>query len=182
VAAGVNLLGEMPSDSLIGQQFPDARQGNGLFRGSGTSQSTAVVSGVAALYLQSHKWAGPSQVKAAIRDAASGIPGAKTDGQGLVSIPSGASYSPFGTGESSLNLVQWYSTVSVWGPFWTTDAWDTRHWTAKHWTVDVWDTRHWTSDAWSAKHWTAKHWTAKHWASDAWDCRHWTAAIWGDPS
>ena len=87
VAAGVNLLGEMPVGSTIDQEFPNARQASGLFRGTGTSQSTAIVSGLAALYLQSHPSANPFDVKSAIRDAASSIASGKTDGQGLVAIP-----------------------------------------------------------------------------------------------
>ena len=73
VAAGVNVLGAMPTDSVISQQFPNARQADGLFRGSGTSQSTAIVTGLAALYLQAHHSAGPNEVKSAIRGAASSI-------------------------------------------------------------------------------------------------------------
>ena len=87
VAAGVNILGEMPVGSEIDQEFPNARQPNGLFRGSGTSQSTAIVSGLAALYLQAHPSASPLQVKSAIRDSASSITSGKSDGQGLVDHP-----------------------------------------------------------------------------------------------
>ncbi len=79
----------MPVGSEIDQEFPNARQPNGLFRGSGTSQSTAIVSGLAALYLQSHPSASPLQVKSAIRDSASSIGGGKSDGQGLVTVPNG---------------------------------------------------------------------------------------------
>ena len=173
VAAGVNLLGEMPADSVIGQQYPDARQDSGLFRGSGTSQSTAIVSGLAALYLQNHKWASPYVVKAAIRDAASKVGNGATDGEGLVAIPHGASYSPFDTGELSLNVVQWYSTVTLWGPFWLDDTWDARNWTARHWTA-----RHWTARNWMARNWTARNWTARNWTARNWAARNWAAASW----
>jgi serine protease AprX len=183
VAAGVNVLGEMPDDALISQQYPDARQDSGLFRGSGTSQSTAVVSGLAALYLQSHKWASPYQVKAAIRGAANKVGNGKTDGEGLVAVPTGAAYNPFNTGESSLNMFQWYSTASIWGPFWlgtdpNTDAWDVRNWTARHWLARNWTARHWlarnwTDDNWAARNWTVRNWTARHWLA-----RNWAAASW----
>jgi serine protease AprX len=181
VAAGVNVLGEMPADSVIGQAFPNARQPSGLFRGSGTSQSAAIVSGLAALYLDGHKWASPSEVKSAIRDGASSIAGGHTDGQGLVAIPTG-NHGPFHTGEQSLNLVQWYSTVSLWGPFWTDDAWDSRHWVARNWTVDLWDSRHWVARNWTARNWAARNWMARNWSARNWAARNWAASAWGDGS
>ncbi len=183
VAAGVNILGEMPDSALISQQYPAARQPSGLFRGSGTSQSTALVSGLAALYLQTHKWASPYQVKAAIRGAANKVGNGKTDGEGLVAVPAGAAYNPFNTGESSLNVFQWYSTASIWGPFWlgtdpSTDVWNVRNWTARHWLARNWTARHWlarnwTDDNWAARNWTVRNWTARHWLA-----RNWAAASW----
>ncbi|MDQ1464320.1 MAG: serine protease AprX [Actinomycetota bacterium] len=181
VAAGVNVLGEMPADSVIGLEFPNARQPSGLFRGSGTSQSAAIVSGLAALYLDGHHWASPQEVKSAIRDGASSIAGGHTDGQGLVAIPTG-NHGPFHTGEQSLNLVQWYSTVSLWGPFWTDDAWDSRHWVSRHWTVDLWDSRHWVARNWTARNWAARNWMARNWSARNWAARNWAASQWGDVS
>jgi serine protease AprX len=179
VAAGVNILGEMPSDALISQQYPSARQPSGLFRGSGTSQSTALVSGLAALYLQAHKWASPYQVKAAIRGAAANIGNGSADGQGLVSVPTGAAYNPFNTGEQ-VNLFQWYSTASIWGPFWlgSDDAWNVRNWTARHWLVRNWTARHWLARNWTARNWLARNWTVRNWTARNWTVRNWAAATW----
>ncbi len=70
VAAGVGVLGVMPADTIIARQNPGARQQTGLFRGSGTSEATAITSGVAAAFKQSFPRATPHQVKAAIRGAA----------------------------------------------------------------------------------------------------------------
>ena len=53
-------------DSSIDQANGGARVGSRFFRGSGTSQSAAVVSGLAALYLQKYPGAAPDQVKAAL--------------------------------------------------------------------------------------------------------------------
>jgi len=175
VAAGVNVLGEMPTDSVIGQQFPDARQPSGLFRGSGTSQSTAIVSGLAALYLQSHKWASPLQVKAAIRGAASSIASDSTDGQGLVGVPTGAAYNPLNTGELSLNVDQWYATASQWGDLFTSGVFDTRRWSVRRWSADGWDSRRWSDVSFDSRRWSNRRWSA-----DTWDCRRWSAAFWGD--
>jgi serine protease AprX len=184
VAAGVNILGEMPVGSEIDQQFPNARQPSGLFRGSGTSQSTAIVSGLAALYLQSHPSAGPMQVKSAIRDAASSITGGKSDGQGLVTVPSG-NYGSNDTGEQNLNVFQWFSTAPLWGDLFTSGALDARRWSARRWNAGGWDARRWAAVSFDARRWSdvtfdARLWSARMWGSRMWGSRLWSASYWGD--
>ena len=184
VAAGVNILGEMPVGSKIDQQYPNARQPSGLFRGSGTSQSTAIVSGLAALYLQSHPSASPLQVKSAIRDAASGIASGKSDGQGLVAVPSGNSGSN-DTGEQGLNYFQWFSTAPMWGDLFTSGAFDARRWSARRWSAAGWDARRWASVTFDARRWSdvtfdARLWSARMWGSRMWGSRMWSASYWGD--
>jgi serine protease AprX len=184
VAAGVNILGEMPVGSEIDQEFPNARQANGLFRGSGTSQSTAIVSGLAALYLQSHPSASPFQVKSAIRDAASGIVGGKSDGQGLVAVPSG-NYGSNDTGEQNLNVRQWFSTAPLWGDLFTGGAFDARRWSARRWSASGWDARRWAAVSFDARRWSdvtfdARLWSARMWGSRMWASRLWSASYWGD--
>ena len=184
VAAGVNILGEMPVGSEISQEFPNARQPNGLFRGSGTSQSTAIVSGLAALYLQSHPSASPLQVKSAIRDAASSIGGGKADGQGLVNVPTG-NYRSNDTGEQSLNVFRWFSTAPLWGDLFTGGAFDARRWSARRWNSAGWDARRWAAVSFDARRWSdvtfdARLWSARMWGSRMWASRLWSASYWGD--
>ncbi len=184
VAAGVNILGEMPVGSEIDQEFPNARQPNGLFRGSGTSQSTAIVSGLAALYLQSHPSASPLQVKSAIRDSASSITGGKSDGQGLVSVPNG-NYGSNDTGEQNLNLRQFLSTAPLWGDLFTGGAFDARRWSARRWSAGGWDARRWAAVSFDARRWSdvtfdARLWSARMWGSRMWASRLWSASYWGD--
>jgi serine protease AprX len=184
VAAGVNILGEMPVGSEISQEFPNARQANGLFRGSGTSQSTAIVSGLAALYLQSHPSASPLQVKSAIRDSASSITSGKSDGQGLVTIPTG-NYGSNDTGEQNLNVFQWFSTAPLWGNLFTGGAFDARRWSARRWSASGWDARRWASVTFDARLWSdvtfdSRLWSARMWGSRMWASRLWSASYWGD--
>ncbi len=183
VAAGVNLLGEMPVGSTIDQEFPNARQASGLFRGTGTSQSTAIVSGLAALYLQSHPNASPFDVKSAIRDAASSIASGKTDGQGLVAIPTG--HGSGNLGESNLNFHQWISTAPQWGDLFTGGVFDARRWSARRWSASGWDARRWADVTFDARRWSdvtfdARLWSARMWGSRMWGSRMWSASFWGD--
>jgi serine protease AprX len=187
VAAGVNILGSMPTDSLISQEFPAARQPNGLFRGSGTSQSTAIVSGLAALYLQSHHSASPAEVKSAIRDAADNIAGGRSDGQGLVAIPTSNRHASSNTGENSLNIREWLSTAPQWGDLFSNGVFDGRRWGARRWSGDGWDARRWAGVTFDARRWSdvtfdARLWSARMWASRMWASRMWATASWGDAS
>jgi len=194
VAAGVNVLGAMPTDSVISQQFPNARQADGLFRGSGTSQSTAIVTGLAALYLQAHHSAGPAEVKAAIRGAASSIASGHKDGQGLVALPTGRG-SNDNTGERSLNVGQWLSTAPLWGDLFSGGTFDGRRWGARRWNANDWDARRWAGVAFDARRWSdllfdsrrwsdatfdSRRWSARMWGSRMWGSRMWGGAYWGD--
>src|SRR5204862_683999 len=70
VAPGTSVVSLRSPGSTIDQQFPEARIGNDYFRGSGTSMSTALTAGVAAVLLERHPEAAPDDVKGAIRDGA----------------------------------------------------------------------------------------------------------------
>jgi serine protease AprX len=177
VAAGVELLGEMPTDSVIGQEYPTARQPSGLFRGSGTSQSTAIVSGLAALFVQAHPKASPQQVKASIRGAATGIVPGLTDGTGLVSVPTVVS-SLANLGESGLNVFKFALTALQWGNVFLSPTFDVRRWAARRWAGDGWDARRWANNEWAGVSFDARRWANADWASDQWNARRWAASSW----
>jgi serine protease AprX len=73
VAPGVRLVGLRAPGSAIDLASPGARVGERYFRGSGTSMSTAVVSGAAAVVSAAHPDWGPDRVKAALTGTASPI-------------------------------------------------------------------------------------------------------------
>ena len=87
VAPGVGLVSLTVPGSHIEQTAPPSTVGvAGYRRGSGTSQSAAVVSGAAALLLQRRDWT-PDEVKAALVRGANKVQGPATlVGSGLVSV------------------------------------------------------------------------------------------------
>jgi serine protease AprX len=82
VAPGVHLQGLRVPGSYIDQNFPSAAFGGRFFRGSGTSESTALASGAAALILQKSPGMTPDQVKSLLKQGATQLPGAAVLGQG----------------------------------------------------------------------------------------------------
>ena len=81
VAPGVGLVGLRAPASTIDLANPEARVGDHYFRGSGTSMSTAVVAGAAALVAAAHPEWGPDRVKAALTGTADplGADGSRRD-------------------------------------------------------------------------------------------------------
>lgn len=80
VAPGVSIVSTRAPDSTVDVFRPNARLDDNYFKGTGTSQSAAIVSGVAALVLQADPSLAPDEVKGIIIDTANdnlvGQPGA----------------------------------------------------------------------------------------------------------
>jgi serine protease AprX len=82
IAPGDHVVSLRAPGTYLDSTFPAARIGSRLFRGSGTSQATAVVSGAAALLLSQRPDLTPDQVKALLTRTATAIPHAPAAGQG----------------------------------------------------------------------------------------------------
>jgi serine protease AprX len=147
VASGVGVLGVLPPSSVIAKDNPKARVSGRLWRGSGTSQATAVTSGAVALLLQDRPGASPAQVKAALRRAAQPLDGVR-DGAGLLRLGEVATdaaddpaYGP-GTGDPTGE-----------GGF------DANSWSANSWSANSWSANSWSANSWSANSWSANSWS-----------------------
>ncbi len=70
-APGRSIVSLRDPGSYIDEAHPQARYGDQFFKGSGTSQSAAVVSGAVALLLEQRPSLTPNQVKALLRQTAS---------------------------------------------------------------------------------------------------------------
>jgi serine protease AprX len=101
LAPGVSILSLRDPGSAIDTAFPAARVGATLFRGSGTSQAAAVLSGSVALLLEKRPTLTPDEVKKLLMQTADPMPGADAIstgagqldiGQALQSQVSGSSY------------------------------------------------------------------------------------------
>jgi len=85
VAPGTGIVSLRVPGSTLDLEYPSARVGDGFFRGSGTSQATAVVSGIAARLLAQRPSLAPDQVKALLVKGAVNLPDDRSaDGAGRV--------------------------------------------------------------------------------------------------
>jgi serine protease AprX len=84
VAPGVTMVSLRAEGSAIDMAYPGARVGDAYFKGTGTSQSAAVVSGLAALMLQANPALTPDVAKATLVGTANRANGRFGVGTGLV--------------------------------------------------------------------------------------------------
>jgi serine protease AprX len=171
VAPGVRVLGLLPEDSVLARAFPGARQADGLWRGSGTSEATAVATGAAAVYLGEHPTANAIEVKQALRGAAAPLADERA-GAGLLRS---AGDEMGDTGEDA------FDAQEFWSQAWAENGWFSELRAA--WSQDSWPVwGPWSADRWSAKSWSAKSWSAKSWSAKSWSAKSWSAKSWGGDS
>jgi serine protease AprX len=188
VSPGVHMLGVMPSGSAIYKRHPEGRAAGGLFKGSGTSEATAVASGVAAAFYSHHLNAAPKQAKAAVRDAARALHKSGA-GQGLVQMVSGrdADAPESDAGESRFNDTSWNHNAWQDGNWvdwlassWSASSWSASSWSASSWSASSWSASSWSASSWSASSWSASSWSASSWSASSWSASSWSAYGWGD--
>jgi serine protease AprX len=201
VAPGVHVLGLRVPNSFVDQNNPGGRVGTRFIRGSGTSQATAVISGVAALLAQKYPTATPDQLKYLITAKANPFPLAKQiwQGTGLVDVhmslglkPADAPVQNFpaatgtGTLEGSrgsdhvlLGGVPLIGPTDIFGRAWTSASWSGGAFNGGTWTGTSWDA---TGTSWAAVKWNGQNWTGSTWSSSPWVSRSWVANGWDSRS
>jgi len=189
VASGVHVLGLLDPNSEIAQQNPQGWQDNGLFRGSGTSEATAVASGVAAALFSDHPGATTAQAKAALRDAATGDVRDPRAGAGLMQLVHGnARKNSTNSGESTFDSGSWqanawqpgFDWVSLLASSWSASSWSASSWSAATWSASSWSASSWSASSWSASSWSASSWSASSWSASSWSAATWSASSWSD--
>jgi serine protease AprX len=168
VAPGAHVLGVESPDTEIAQDNPSALDSDGLFVGSGTSEATAVTSGVAAAYLSDNPGSSPEQVKTALRTESQNMPGWRS-GAGLVTVPGALPRAPQTlsdpTGEANFDADTWQANS------WLGGAWV--NWLASNWSTGAWSPGSWTAGSWSAGSWSASSWSAGSWSAGSWSGDEW---------
>ncbi|WP_460809841.1 S8 family serine peptidase [Nocardioides salsibiostraticola] len=174
-----------------------------FFRGSGTSQATAMVSGAAALLLQQRPELTPDQVKYLLRSTANPIVGGDpAQGAGVLDVAGAMkAYTPSAilaaqnwipaTGTGTLEGARGGSHVTdpSTGAILTGEVdamgnpWDARSWreattAGTSWSGGTWNGRTWTGSDWSGSSWTARSWRDATWSGDSWAGGDWLARSW----
>ncbi len=207
-APGRSIVSLRNPGSYLDSAHPAARYGTGMFKGSGTSQSAAVVSGAVALLLEHRPNLTPDQVKALLRNTASPMPLADAAGRGAGGInlvaadtapaPSAVQGFTPSTGTGSLEAARGSSHVAdgdveltgerdILGPWdaatWARDSsagdsWSDGTWNGRSWTSGCWCGDSWAGPAWEGRSWAGRSWAGRSWAGRSWAGRSWAGRSW----
>ncbi|BCJ47184.1 hypothetical protein GCM10010168_72270 [Actinoplanes ianthinogenes] len=206
VAPGVHILGLRVPNSYVDQFNPLGRVGTRFIRGSGTSQATAVISGVAALVAQKYPTATPDQIKYLITAKAVPFPLAKKtwQGTGLVDVQKSLALRPAdapvqtytaATGAGTLEGARGSDHVviggtaltgqkDIFGNTWTAaatwngGAYNGASWTGTAFTGADWTAVKWTGADWTGSAWSSRSWVSRSWITSSWDSRSWVTGVW----
>ncbi len=204
VMPGRSIVSLRDPGSVIDTAYAGAQVGDDEFKGSGTSQSAAVLSGAVALMLQRFPNLTPDQVKAAL--GASGRVLKTSAGQvldqGLKTVDVNQASSKVGdvmsgkiasmqnftpaTGLGSLDaargsyhLVDSETGAVLEGEIDVTGAaWDPVTWTADSLAGRTWSGDNWMGRTWSGRTWSGRTWSGRTWSGDAYNGRTWSGRTW----
>ena len=196
IAPGKSLVSLADPGSVVADHFSSTGAvGTRFFRGSGTSQATAVVSGVAALLLQEHPDATPDQIKALLTSTSTSVQGGdwNLEGHGEVSA-SAAAQAPLGYavqrfaaahGTGSLELSRGTLHVSIDGVPLVGEqdifgnGVSTSGLAALEANGDAWSGGTWNGAVWSGSSYvptpTGADWVYSPWTEDSWAGIPWSA-------
>ena len=204
VAPGVSIESLRDPGSAIDDAHSGAVVDSRFFRGSGTSQATAVVSGAVALLLQARPTLTPDQVKGLLKSTASPLAlfDQNAEGSGFIHVASAASsWVPSSTqewapsqGTGSLEQARGGSHVALdgieltgeqdimgspWnGAQWAASSAAASAWTGGSWNGAVWAGSCWCGTSWAASTWSGQSWTGKSWTGKSWTGQSWTGKSW----
>jgi subtilisin family serine protease len=208
VAPGVSVVSLRDPGSEIDVENPGAVVAKRFFRGSGTSQATAMVSGAVALLLQERPGITPDQVKAILDGSATKVPGGnfQAQGHGTVDLEAAKTYptpstaqtwtpsTGLGTLEGSrgtAHLTAENVTLrgeedifampwipSVWAPSVAADS----SWNGGTWNGSIWTGSSWTTSSWTGSAWGSVLWTRNSWSGTGWSRNSWSRNSWSRSS
>ena len=156
LAPGTGIVSLRVPGSTLDTEFPGARVGDGYFRGSGTSQAAAVVSGMAARLLQQRPSLTSDQLKALIVAGARDVAGPlAATGAGGVDLGRSASLRTPPRGRVKQRFAPALLDLSA-----LSDEVDSG---------DYWNGRRWSGMKWSGRRWSGMKWAGMKWSGAAWD-------------
>jgi serine protease AprX len=201
VTSGRSVVSLAAPGSTIYDDYPSARVGPANFVGSGTSFSTAITSGAAALILAANPSLTPDQLKARLLGTTSPGPVGNpfVDGHGALNAYAAATAGPMDLDQSALSLPQILpgTTVSLsltgssadsWNAnLWVGvslpqgsggSAWGGTAWNGSAWNGFAWESRAWNNGGWNGAAWNGQAWNGSAWDGTAWNGSAWNSAAW----
>ena len=176
------------------------------FRGSGTSQAAAFVSGAAALVIQQRPSITPDRMRKLFLDSAVGLTGfsARQQGQGELDLrqalvrddmnpPSKWSKTTWSTGKGSLEESRGTDHLTldgvvlagdkdIFGHEFDSAAMAALEAAGSSWSGGTWNGNVWTGNSWSGNSWSGSSWSGSSWSGNSWSGNSWSGSSWSGNS
>jgi serine protease AprX len=207
VAPGSHVVSLRDPGSYVDQNYGSTGGvTSSLFRGSGTSQAAAVVSGAAALILQQRPTLNPNEVKRLLTYSATQIQAqAVEQGNGELNLAAGidwptsfvAGFLPYnltpgnGTGtlegsRGSNHLVKDGVSLKgekdIFGKSFKSSSMATAEASASSWSGGTWNGSSWSGSSWSGSSWSGSSWSGSSWSGSSWSATQWSGSSWSGSS
>ncbi len=205
---GGHVISLRAKGSFVDSFLATQNVGERFTRGSGTSQATAVTSGLAALLIEAQPSATPDQIKALLLDGTD-ISGRKQDVTGIEAsidvlgsykaakkrLPQVRATDPFATcgtswcrgiGDGSPTFIDWAKaawTGSSWnGSSWNGNSWNGSSWSGSSWSGNSWNGSSWNGSSWNGSSWSGSSWSGSSWSQEMWAGSSWNGSSWNGSS
>jgi serine protease AprX len=181
VTSGRSVVSLAAPGSAIANQYPSARVGPANLVGSGTSFSTAIASGAAALVLADNPGITPNEVKARLLGTTAPGPVGNpfVDGHGALDAYAAATAGPMDFNQSATGLVGALlgATVSL-SPSGSADTWNLNLWSGLSVSQGSGGGANWNGLSWSGADWNGWAWASRAWNDGGWAGSAWNGAVW----
>jgi serine protease AprX len=210
LAPGAHMQGLRVPGSYVDQNNPGAALGNLYFRGSGTSEAAAYVTGSVALLLQKYPQLTPDQVKQMLIQSTTHLHDASPLVQGSgeldlskllkasppsspAPLPSAAPGGQWSTGLGPLELsrgdthlvdrgVVLKGNMTIFGLPFSSSAMAALEAADDSWSGGTWDGSTWTGSSWSGNSWSGSSWSGSSWSGSSWSGSSWSDNSWDGSS
>jgi len=202
VTSGRSVVSLRAPGSTIDTQNPSAVIGSSNFVGSGTSFSTAITSGAAALITQGLKNKNtisnligsllgnssnaptPAQVKAQLLGTTSAGPvgNPMVDGHGALNVYAAVTQPGLQLSQTVPSVATPAGSTVDLGATWNGSSWNGSSWNGSSWSGSSWNGSSWNGSSWSGSSWNGSSWNGSSWSGSSWSGSSWSGSSWNGSS
>lgn len=196
---GSHLQGLRVANSFLDANHPEGARGERYFRGSGTSQATALVSGMVALILQKYPSLTPDQVKMFLTKNGRALPTAAGQAKHIVESNlaglllmkpadkatqkldakgTGKLEASRGSDHLSRDGMVLEGERDIFGAKFDAKKVASLEATAASWSGGDWNGNTWSGNTWSGNTWSGNTWSGNTWSGNTWSGNTWSGNTW----